>query len=229
MGVLKNPRWERFAHEIASGKHATNGEAYLAAGFQIRPDLAKQNAQKLLRRPEVNARIDELRDLATHVERRAADVAGERLGADWAIKKEWGTDRLREIVERSMKEGEFNGNVACRALELLGKEVGMFVDRTETRNVNYGISDQPMTPEEWIKKYSSDATPLAKAKAENEQLKKEIEETRGSSSTQRRKLGSCNEGKAQRRACLVAAGGAAAGPGRLFAARGVHGWRPWWR
>jgi hypothetical protein len=44
--------------------------------------------------------------------------------------------------------------------------------------VNYGISDQPMTPEEWIKKYSPDATPLAKAKAENEQLKREIEETR---------------------------------------------------
>jgi hypothetical protein len=85
MGVLKNPRWERFAHEIASGKHATNGGAYLAAGFQIRPDFAKQNAQKLLRRPEVNARIDELRDLATHVERRAADVATERLGEDWAI------------------------------------------------------------------------------------------------------------------------------------------------
>jgi len=112
VGVLKNPRWERFAHEIASGKHATNGQAYLAAGFHIRPDLAKQNAQKLLRRPEVNARIDELRDLATHVERRAADVAGERLGEDWAIKKEWVTDRLKEIVERSMKEGEFNGNVA---------------------------------------------------------------------------------------------------------------------
>jgi phage terminase small subunit len=178
MGVLKNPRWERFAHEIASGKHATNGEAYLAAGFQIRPDLARQNAQKLLRRPEVNARIDELRDLAAHVERRAADVAGERLGEDWAIKKEWVTDRLKEIVERSMKEGEFNGNVACRALELLGKEVGMFVDRTETRNVNYGISDQPMTPEEWIKKYSPDAMPLAKAKAENAQLKKENEKTR---------------------------------------------------
>src|SRR5262249_46312678 len=113
MGALKNPRWERFAQEIASGKHTTNGQAYLATGFQIRPDFAKQNAQKLLRRSEVNARIDELRDLATHVERRAADVAGERLGEDWAIKKEWVTDRLKEIVERSMKEGEFNGNVAC--------------------------------------------------------------------------------------------------------------------
>src|SRR5262249_14977800 len=37
---------------------------------------------------------------------------------------------------------------------------------------------QPMTPEEWIKKYSPDATPLAKAKAENEQLKTESEGTR---------------------------------------------------
>jgi len=178
MGVVKNPRWERFAHEIASGKHATNGGAYLAAGFQIRPDLAKQNAQKLLRRPEVNARIDELRDLATHMERRAADVAGERLGEDWAVKKEWVTDQLKQIVERAMHGEKFDGNVACRALELLGREIGMFVDRSESRNVNYNISDQPMSPEEWIKKYSPDATPLAKAKADNEQLKKEIEETR---------------------------------------------------
>jgi hypothetical protein len=35
-----------------------------------------------------------------------------------------------------------------------------------------------MTSEEWIKKYSPDATPLAKAKAENEQLKEESEEPR---------------------------------------------------
>jgi hypothetical protein len=35
-----------------------------------------------------------------------------------------------------------------------------------------------MTPEEWIKKYSPDAMPLAKANAENAQLKKENEKTR---------------------------------------------------
>jgi hypothetical protein len=178
MGILKNPRWERFAQEIASGKHATNGGAYLAAGFQIRPDLAKQNAQKLLRRPEVNARIDELRDLATHVERRAADVAGERLGEVWAIKKEWVVDKLRHIAERSMGDGsDFNGNVACRALELLGREIGMFKEVTENRNVNYDISDRPMTADEWIEKYA-EPEPVAKAKAEREQLNKEIEETR---------------------------------------------------
>jgi len=59
-------------------------------------------------------------------------------------------------------------------LELLGKEVGMFVDRTETRNVNYGISDQPMTPEEWIKKYSSGATPLAN-RVKTEAVEQELE------------------------------------------------------
>jgi hypothetical protein len=30
-----------------SGKHVTNGAAYLAAGFQIRADLAKQNTRAI--------------------------------------------------------------------------------------------------------------------------------------------------------------------------------------
>ena len=35
-----------------------------------------------------------------------------------------------------------DGSVANRALELLGKELGMFVEHSENRNVNYTISPE---------------------------------------------------------------------------------------
>ena len=70
------------------------------------------------------------------------------------LSQEWVIDRLREIVERSMasvpvvdtkgKETgvySFQGTVANRALELLGKHIGMFVDRKEF-TVNHTIKPE---------------------------------------------------------------------------------------
>lgn len=39
--------------------------------------------------------------------------------------------------------GEYrcDGAVANRALELPGKEIGMFVDRAEVKNINFDVSD----------------------------------------------------------------------------------------
>ncbi len=64
--------------------------------------------------------------------------------AKTALTKQWVIDRLRENVARSMQmeavrnaDGEtigeytYNGSVANRALELLGKELSMFIDRKE--------------------------------------------------------------------------------------------------
>jgi hypothetical protein len=39
------------------------------------------------------------------------------------------------------------------ALLALGKHLGMFVQRTQDTNVHYIISDQPMTRDEWVKRY----------------------------------------------------------------------------
>ena len=90
--------------------------------------------------------------LLSHVKVQAAvQQAQESLVARVEISQEWVIDRLREIVERSMdsvpvldNKGEetgvysFNGGVANRALELLGKHMGMFVDRKEV-TVNHTI------------------------------------------------------------------------------------------
>ncbi|MGY4294602.1 phage terminase small subunit [Bradyrhizobium sp. i1.4.4] len=59
MGKLRNPRWERFAVEVASMVPVER--AYLAAGFRSKPEWARPNGSKLSRKPDVAARIDELR------------------------------------------------------------------------------------------------------------------------------------------------------------------------
>lgn len=61
-----------------------------------------------------------------------------------ALTKQWVIERLVENVERAMQakevmtsddtgtgEYQYNGTVANRALELLGKEMGMFIERRE--------------------------------------------------------------------------------------------------
>jgi hypothetical protein len=48
-----------------------------------------------------------------------------------------------------------DGAVANRALELLGKELGMFVDRRDTKSVLRLISAEPLTADEWIARHGA--------------------------------------------------------------------------
>lgn len=127
MTVLSNPRHERFCQELAQGKTAT--EAYELAGFK--PDDG--NASKLFKRPDVQARVQEI-----------TGKIAEKVAEKAAVDKAWVIDRLVENADRAMQakavqgeEGQvigeyrYEGSVANRALELIGKEFGMFVDRKE--------------------------------------------------------------------------------------------------
>lgn len=130
-GTLKNAQHERFVQEIVKGKN--QGDAYLAAGYKAKNELvASAAATRLLKDVKIQARLAELQKKAE--ERVVIDRA-------WVLK------RLVENVERAMtvapvldregaETGEFRyeGSVANRALELLGKEMGMFVNRTEIGN-----------------------------------------------------------------------------------------------
>lgn len=126
MAVLSNPKWELFAQAIAKGKNAT--EAYVCAGYDDQLSNAAA-ASRLLKSVKVRDRVDELLI-------RAAD----RVEVD----KSWIMARLKENVERAMQinavldsegnptgEYRYEGNVANRALELLGKELSMFIERAE--------------------------------------------------------------------------------------------------
>jgi phage terminase small subunit len=146
-GVLSNPRHERFAQELVLGRPAS--DAYVAAGFRYN----EGNAIRLKGNEKVSARVAELQS---------------RAAAAVQISREWVIEHLVENVNRAMQhvevkdrqgkttgEYKYDGGVANRALELLGKELGMFVDRTENTNTNYELSDELPTPEEWERRYAS--------------------------------------------------------------------------
>jgi hypothetical protein len=134
MPVLDDPRRERFAQGLADGK--TQLQAYAAAGF----GKSKSAPSRLAKEPRIQARVGELLR-ARNIAMEKAMVRGVRQAG---ITKEWVIDMLKENAERAMqvrpaldKEGnptgefQWNGFVANKALELLGRELGMFVDRHE--------------------------------------------------------------------------------------------------
>jgi phage terminase small subunit len=144
MPILENARHERFAQELAAGKTAT--EAYVLAGYKPNDG----NAATLKGNQRITERVAELQG-------RAAEGV--------VLTRQWVIERLIENANRAMQaeavknsDGEatgeyrYDGSVANRSLELLGKELGMFVDRSENTNVNtsYVVSSDPVdSVEDW--------------------------------------------------------------------------------
>lgn len=119
MPQLENVRHEKFARLVAAGDHAS--VAYVGAGYSAKnPETAKAAASRLLSDVNVSARVAEIRAELEQAAQKAATVT-----------KEWIVEKLRENALRALEIDQ--GNVANRALELLGKEIGMFVERRETK------------------------------------------------------------------------------------------------
>lgn len=117
MPALQNIRRERFCCEVAAGQSLE--KSYEIAGYTP----SRKNAWKLRQAEDVGRRIAELlaekerdrqRELKTAMQKAAitrADVMKRLL-------------HLSEVAERDEQHGP-----AVRATELLGKELGMFIDR----------------------------------------------------------------------------------------------------
>lgn len=80
----------------------------------------KENACRLFARSRVKAELQRLQD-----------AAGKIAVAKTAIDKAWVMERLRTVVDDCMADGKLNAAGANRALELIGKEFGMFKDQVE--------------------------------------------------------------------------------------------------
>jgi phage terminase small subunit len=103
---LNYARLDVFAWAIVSGN--TGSKAYVQAGYDARGHAAEAAGSRLLRNVEVQARIAELRQ--ARYDREVLD-------------REWVTTRLMEKAEDAESDA-----TAVRALELLGKHLGMFKD-----------------------------------------------------------------------------------------------------
>lgn len=138
MPPLRNPRWELFAQGLADGKRQT--DAYKNAGFEYTATKNRSAPARLAKRPEIKARLSELLRERDVVNQQALQIAVKETG----VTKAWIMGMLKENVERAMgikpvldKDGnptgeyQYNGFVANKALALLGREIGMFVERHE--------------------------------------------------------------------------------------------------
>lgn len=107
---LSNTRHERFVREYLLDLNAT--QAYIRAGYS--PNGAKTSASKLLANPNVTARIT---NLQAHIEQQS----------DLSI--EWVLQELRATYGKATACGQHSA--ANKSLELLGKHLGMYVERHE--------------------------------------------------------------------------------------------------
>ncbi len=152
MPALKNPRWERFAANIAAGMQGP--AAYAQAGFKgTSPKGLRTNASRLLAMTDVRERVNEI----------TAEVVEKS-----KLSKQWVLDGLRENLERALQRKKvigadgkptgdytYQGQVANKALELIGQELGMFVEHIVEDTTIKVISDKPMTAEQWQAEYGA--------------------------------------------------------------------------
>src|SRR5262249_1246754 len=104
-------------------------EAARTAGFSER--TAKEQGSRLSTRPDIKARIEELRPRFV-----------ERVAATTTLTKAYVLEKLHENMKRALQaepvydssgkpigEYRYEGSIANRALELIGKELGMFIEQ----------------------------------------------------------------------------------------------------
>jgi phage terminase small subunit len=126
MCTLRNPRHEKFSQLLASGVNATR--AYVSCGYS--ENGAAQSASNLLKNTEVAARISELKEMAAYSSAQESVLNRTRV-----------LHRLDHLSRKAEEAGQLS--VAARCEELLGKELGMFVERSEQQQTIKRLEDVP--------------------------------------------------------------------------------------
>src|SRR5215469_2792550 len=119
MGLLSNAKHEMFAQAIVRGTPIT--KAYVVAGYPAN----RGNASRLRLHEGIKARITELQGQKTAAVELAQLSAAERVGVDqfWVLRS------LKRNAVMAMRVGD--RAAAARSLELIGKHLGMFIERKQ--------------------------------------------------------------------------------------------------
>ncbi len=149
--IASAAKQEAFARELLKGTNQS--AAYREVFPQSRKWKDKTVHEKASRLAgKVRARVEQLKEEAANAAK---------------LDRAWVLNQLHKVVARCMQikpvyvsvqptgEYVFNAMGANKALELLGKELGMFVERRENTNAVYHISDEPMTEDEWAERFAS--------------------------------------------------------------------------
>ena len=147
-----NAKQEVFCQNVARGLNAT--EAARSAGYSA--NCAKVTASRMMDKPEIIARIAELKGLVRARVMEHAVTAQSEVVERLAIDKAWVLAQLVENVETAkqavpvtidgVEVGIYQQNLtaANKALELIGKELGMFVERREVRTGSLDLTDDEL-------------------------------------------------------------------------------------
>lgn len=119
MPILSNPRHEKFAQELATGKSAT--EAYINAGFRA----SRQNAGRLKTKDDIVTRVAELQGNAA----RSTEVSIQSLIRE-----------LDDAINVAKEKGQAQAMVSAAGLK--AKLTGLMVDKQEVRLTNVGSANQ---------------------------------------------------------------------------------------
>jgi hypothetical protein len=142
MPTLKNPRHERFAQFLASGKSAK--DAYAAAGYKP----SDSNGAWLARKDEISSRVAEINAEKLKFERATAAVAAERA----VVTRQSLIEKAEAIYEQAKEAGQTAAAVS--ALREIGVLAGIRVERSER-----GAPGEF----DWIEKVSAEDLRLAAA------------------------------------------------------------------
>ena len=139
MAALRNPRHERFCLLVVDGERIQEAYRRAFATKNRTPVAVKRSAERLSSDPRVRARIEELKAERAAIASRGFEEAIKITGlnkaavmltlwenAQKAMQKQEVTDRHGNVLYY-----KYEPNAVNRACELLGKEMGMFIDRPE--------------------------------------------------------------------------------------------------
>lgn len=141
MPALLNPKYEMFAKGLADG--LTNEKAFIAAGYS--PHTARQGSCAVMKKhPEILKRRDEIRGqqetmlanlgiAPVAVAARAVGVNKEKILAELWDNAMIAKAAVPVLDKEGTTIGIYKTNIAAsnQALHLLGKELGMFQEKTE--------------------------------------------------------------------------------------------------
>ena len=120
---------ETFCLGILRGLTASDAyrQAYEAGG--MKPETIHRQAKSLMDNPKIAARIEELR--APAIEQAQITVAYVLDMLKTNLERAMQHEEVRDSEGRPTGEYRYEGSVANKALELLGKHLGMFTDKHE--------------------------------------------------------------------------------------------------
>jgi len=136
MPTLKNPRHERFAQLLASGKTAT--DAYEMAGYK----RSHSNGPWLARTEEISARVVQISANALQQERQATAIATERA----AITKQSLIEKAELVYEKAVEAKQLSA--ATAALKEIGVLTGIRIERRESGSPGEFAEIENMTADE---------------------------------------------------------------------------------